>query len=119
MSEYLLPSNSELTIDEKRKLFEFKNKMTNIPNNFPKSDVKTICYCGSIEDMEHIYQCELINTKSDDNILPYQKIYSGNINEQIKVFRKMENNLKTRENMKTNESPCDPDVIRCKSVVLD
>ena len=49
MSEYLLPSNSVLTVEEKRRLFEFKNKMTNIPNNFPKSDIKTICYCGSAE----------------------------------------------------------------------
>ena len=119
MSEYLLPSNSVLTVEEKRTLFEFKNKMTNIPNNFPKSDEKKICDCGSIEDMEHIYQCEIINTQSDDNILPYQKIYSGNINEQIKVFRKMEKNMKIREDMKNHESPCDPDVIRCKSVVLD
>ena len=77
MSEYLLPSNSVLTVEEKRRLFEFKNKLTNIPNNFPKSDIKTIFYCGSIEDMEHIYQYELINTQNDDNILPYQKIYSG------------------------------------------
>ena len=119
MSEYLLPSNSILTIEEKRRLFEYKNKMTNIPNNFPKSDIKTICQCGSIEDMEHIYQCELINIQSGDNILPYQKIYSGNINEQIEVFRKMRKNLKIREDMKNLESPCDPDVIRCKPVVLD
>ena len=103
MSEYLLPSNSVLAVEEKRRLFEFKNKLTNIPNNFPKSDIKTIFYCGSIEDMEHIYQCKLITTQSEENILPYQKIYSENINDRIKVCRKMENNLKIRQDMKKHE----------------
>ena len=109
------------SIEERQKLFAMKNKMIDIPNNFPKSDIKTRCFCGMIEDMNHIYECELFNTKNQTNILPYDKIYSGNINEQIRVFRKMENNLEKREDMKKHESPCDPDVIRCIPyiVVLD
>ena len=53
--------------------------------------------------MEHIYQCKLITTQSEENILPYQKIYSENINDRIKVCRKMENNLKIRQDMKKHE----------------
>ena len=113
MSEYLLPSTPALTIEERQRLFAMKNKMVDIPNNFPKSDIRTRCFCGMIEDMNHVYECELFNTNNQKNILPYNKIYSGNISEQIRVFRKMEKNLEKRENMRKHESPCDPDVIRC------
>ena len=37
MSEYLLPSTSSLTIDEKQEMFSMKNKMLKIPANFPKN----------------------------------------------------------------------------------
>jgi hypothetical protein len=37
MSEYLQPYNEELSIDERRKLFSFRNKMTDIPSNFPRT----------------------------------------------------------------------------------
>ena len=41
-----------------------KNKMVDIPNNFPESDIKTRCFGGMIEDMNHIYECELFNTNN-------------------------------------------------------
>ena len=121
MSEYLLPSTPALTIEERRKLFSIRNKMVNIANNFPKSDIKEKCSCGKIEDMQHIYECEQLNTNSMDKSLRYEKIYNGNISDQIKVFRKMEINLEKREDMRKPETPCDPDEIRCipSFVVLD
>ena len=71
--------------------------------------------------MQHIYECEQFNTQSMDNNLQYEKIYNGNISDQIKVFRKMEINLEKREDMKKLETPCDPVEIRCipSFVVLD
>ena len=79
-----------------------RNKMVNIANNFPKSDIKEKCSCGKIEDMQHIYECEQLNTNSMDKSLRYEKIYNGNISDQIKVFRKMEINLeKKRRHEKT------------------
>ena len=38
MSELLLPFNSKLNIEEKRKLFEKRNKMTEIPYNFGQKE---------------------------------------------------------------------------------
>ena len=121
MSEYLLPSTTALTIEERRKLFSMRNKMVTIPNNFPKSEIKEKCSCGEIEDMKHIYECEQLSTDSIDKSLQYEKIYNGNISDQIKVFRKMEINLEKREDMKKLETPCDPVEIRCKPffVVMD
>ena len=82
MSEYLLPTNSELTIEEKQRLFAVKTRMTDIPSNYPKPEVKYFCHCGLTEDMRHIYFCELINEGKQPN-MEYEKIYTGNISEQI------------------------------------
>ena len=117
MSEYLLPYTESLTIEQKRSMFEIRNKMTNIPNNFPKSKLKTKCSCGEIENMEHIYQCENYRLDQEKPKLEYKKIYSGHIKEQIEVFQEMKECMKMRENLKNTESPSDPIVIRCTSSI--
>ena len=52
MSEYLMPFNSKLNIEEKRKLFEFRNRLTKIPLNFGKNGK---CPCGVVETIDHIH----------------------------------------------------------------
>ena len=114
MSEYLLPFNEKLSISEKRRMFAIKNRMIDIPSNFPKSKSESFCVCGNIENMTHIYNCEMLN--NDEPNFKYDKILNGNICEQIEIFRRFENNLKKREQIITeNETvlPCDPTVIRC------
>ena len=97
MSEYLLPTNEKLTIDEKRRLFAVKNKMIDIPSNFPKgrSESETICFCGQREDMNHIYECDIYNEEVFSN---YEEIYNGEINEQITIFKRFEENFEKRKN---------------------
>ena len=74
MADYLLPFNNCLTIDEKCELFAVKNRMIDIPNNFSsKSEHK--CQCGEIENMSHIYQCELYKN-GKLQALPFDKKYS-------------------------------------------
>ena len=115
MSDYLLPTNKNLTIDQKRRLFAIKNKMIDIPSNF-SSKIENRCQCGEIENMEHIYICEILN--KERRILPYEKIYNGNLSEQIDIFQIFERNLEIRERKQTEtEIPCDPDVIRCISSI--
>ena len=63
MSEYLTPSNKNLTVDEKRKMFAIKNRMVDIPANFPQGRTAKLCFCGENEDMRHIYNCEILNQK--------------------------------------------------------
>ena len=107
MSEYLLPTNQKLTIDEKRKMFAVKNRMIDIPANFPKTNMDKKCVCGKIEDMVHIYNCEVLDNKQTN--LQYEAIFMGNITQQIEVFKRFEENLEKRENIKTeNKPPCDP-----------
>ena len=111
MSEYLLPFNSKLNIDEKRKLFEIRNRMTKIPNNFGKEEK---CVCGKFENMSHIYSCEILNKKKTK--ISFDEIYNGNLHNQIEIFRRIENNLEERRKMKTeNNFPCDPsDPLDCE-----
>ena len=108
MSEYLLPTNSELSIEEKQRLFGVKTRMTIIPSNYPKPNETYICHCGLREDMKHIYICEMNNEEKEPE-LEYEKIHTGNISEQIKVFRKFEINFEKRRIIRTKETfPCDP-----------
>ena len=58
--------------------------------------------------MEHIYQSKVIN--NEENETPYDKIYTGNLSDQIKVFSNMEKSLANREKYANliNDTPCDP-----------
>ena len=74
--------------------------------------------------MEHVYNCELLNEGRQPNI-EYERIFTGNISEQIEVFRIFEQNMERRETMIENkieqQPPCDPNVIHCpqQSIVMD
>ena len=117
MSEYLLPFNSQLNIEEKRKLFEMRNRMTRISYNFGKKEEK--CLCGNIETMLHIYTCEIINPLKSE--IPYSELYNGNLKNQIEIFRRFEQNMEKRNEMKNEKNiPCDPcDPLDCISLDLD
>ena len=113
MAEYLQPANNLITIEEKQRIFSMKNRMTNIPANYPKPNQEYTCYCGKKEDMIHVYNCEILNNGRKPK-LEYEKLYKGTIIQQIEVFRKFETNLKIREEIKTsNFLPCDLNEIHC------
>ena len=97
MAEYLLPTNEKLSVCEKQGMFAVKNRMKNIPANFPKPNVENLCPCGKKEDMIHIYYCELLN-RGNQPELDYGKLYSGTILEQNRIFRYFESNFERREN---------------------
>jgi hypothetical protein len=105
MAEYLLPTNNELSIESKRRLFAARNKMIDIPSNISSSKTETKCICEEQESMKHLYKsCKMLNIS--ENISPYEQIYSGKASEQIKVLQKLEQNLKMRDNL-LKEEPCD------------
>ena len=115
MAEYLLPY-SKLSVSQKQKMFEIRNRMFEIQENFLMKEMKeTSCPCGEEETMLHIYNCEILNRKlsSSSN---YTGIFTGKLEEQITIFKRFEENLKERENLKEQSkiklnSPCDPPVI--------
>ena len=124
MSEYLQPNEQGLSIEDQRYLFAVRNRMVDIPANFPqknRSENKETCICGQVEDMAHIYSCTKLNKSEEINCEEFANIYSGNLNKQIKVFKRFQRNFEIREQYlneteqetNTNEthaipSMCDP-----------
>ena len=118
MSEYLLPFNSTLNIEEKRKLFEVRNRMTRIPYNFGNKEEK--CICGALETMQHIYCCEYLNQEKPE--ISYESIYNGNLKTQMEIFKRFRNSLESRNKIKNGKSypPGDlRDPLSCINLDLD
>ena len=108
MAEYLQPFGNKLTVAEQRDLFSIKNRMVDIPSNFPKGKTEFKCICGEIENMNHIYNCELLSEKKEQS-LDYEKIFNGTIKQQVDVFRIVKQNLDQREIIISKMNfPCDP-----------
>ena len=109
MSEYLQP-NSELEIEEQKKIFEMRNKMTDIPANYPGryENEKKQCICEQSEDMEHIYFCMKLNTTKVE--VQYEEIYRGNVKNMKKIMNRFKENMKNREKPSHVIQNCDPPV---------
>ena len=98
MAEYLLPYN-KMSISQKRKIFEIRNKMVDIPDNFSSDSIENVCICGQRGIMSHIYYCNILSENKNEKVL-YEKIYDGNLVQQIEVCKRFEENLKVRERIK-------------------
>ena len=112
MSEYPQPTNTGLTIEQKCEMFAVRNRMIDIEYNFPQKDTLTNCECGTKEDMQHIYICDLLSEDKKYEDLPYNKIFNGNLEQQTTVYKIFKHNLEKREQLKNH-----PHVIHQRSAV--
>ena len=106
MSEYLMPNMENLSIDDRRKIFETRNRMIPIPMNFPNNKNKndTRCWCGEIEDTKHIYLCKQWTEQSEQ--YAFEMIYTDNMPKLVKVYKRFKECYKKREEFKTEiENP--------------
>ena len=88
MADYLLPVNSELTIEQKQKMFSVRNRMIEISENFPGKEIDDKCYCGKDESMSHIYYCEKLNNNEPQR-LKYEEIFEGKLKDQVTFSRNL------------------------------
>ena len=100
-----MPHNDKMSIEEKRNLFAIRNRMIRIGNNFGNIEICEIC--NTEEDMKHIYDDDC-NQNKEENKLSYEEIYTGNLYQQIDIFRIFMKNLKERENRRMKINPRDP-----------
>ena len=86
-----------MTIEQKRNIFEIRNRMATIPANFPykQKNKKHFCPCEQNEDMKHIYNCKYWN--NEETTTEYDKIFGDDIDQQIKVNKRFQHNLEKRE----------------------
>ena len=98
MAEYLMPNIENLSIDDKRSIFEIRNRMVSaVPANFSsrKSENKHICPCGETEEMEHLYTCKFWN--NEEIKTEYKAIYEDNIKQQLNVSERIRKVLEKRD----------------------
>ena len=81
-----------MTIQEKQETFAIRNRMIDLPYNFPKNKEESKCDCGEIESMQHIYE----TIKSNSKDLLFEKIFNGNITEIEIVYRNFKEKLERR-----------------------
>ena len=94
MAEYLLP-NDEFDINEQKYIYSLRNKMFNIPSNFCSRENNTSkCQCNTTEDMEHIYNCTILNNKQPE--VTFEQIFSDNFSEQKGVMKRFKMNIEAR-----------------------
>ena len=106
MAQYLQPNN-QLEVKEQMKIFEIRNRMTNIPNNFSrKNDVK--CHCGQPENMEHVYNCKFLS--SEEVNVKFKKIYEENVDDLKTILKRFEQNMNNRDKQYHVIQKCDPPV---------
>jgi hypothetical protein len=91
MADYLMPNPENLSIDDKRSIFEMRNRMVALPNNFSREKTKKSCICGNIENMEHVYLCTNLN-KEKANI-PYDSIFKDDVGQQLEVCKRFKLNF--------------------------
>ena len=73
--------------------------MLDITSNFSSNKNKEFnCFCGNYNDMRHIYECQLLNIEEPSE--KYEQIFEGNIEQQIIVFRRFDNNFEKYEKYK-------------------
>ena len=74
--------------------------MIPIPSNFPKNQNEEVCECSKIENMKHIYQCEMWNKENENEIPIFENIFGDNILELVKVNKQFQINYNRRERYK-------------------
>ena len=113
MAEYLKPYGNILTISEKRYIFSMRNRMVQIPDNFPiknKNTNKNCKQCGQNENMKHIYMSE---QRPENKEVKYEIIFGENLEQMKIVYLQFKTNYENRENQKKivnnpRDPNCDP-----------
>ena len=100
MAEYLIPGYEKITIDEQRSIFSIRNRMIEIPYNFPTNNKEEICRCGKEETMKHIYICEYYNENNQTENPIFEEIFTGNISQQKKINEIFHQNFQQRIQLK-------------------
>ena len=107
MAEYLMPNCKNLSISDKRKIFEIRNGMLPITANFPIKGEEKLC-CGTIEDTKHIYTCKYWSDKSEKP--NFEKIYTDNMNDLTKVYKHYMINLTKKDKFEVEQEKAEKEL---------
>ena len=107
MPNYLLPTEEDITIEERKNLFKCRVDDINVKGNqrWQHSDISCLsCKKKEDETQCHLLLCkDLIGKNSFLTYIPdYKELYYGDINEQIYVYRLLKENLRLRDMIQEN-----------------
>ena len=106
MADYLMPNEENLTIEDKHYIFAIRNRMIQIPTNFPskyENKNENCLICGKKEIMEHLYSCKW---DQKNNETKYENIFGNNVKKMKKVYNQFRQKYENRE--KHINHPRDP-----------
>ena len=96
-----MPNFEYLSIDDKRKIFEIRNRMLPITDNFPLGNEEKRCWCGEIENTKHIYVCKYWSKEKEKT--SFEMIYTYDVSQLKKVYIQYELSYKTREKYQSEQ----------------
>ena len=109
MADYLMPNRENLTIKDKRYIFAIRNRMIQIPDNFPLKNrnlVENCIICGEKENMQHLYSCKW---DQENEKYEYENIFGNNLRKMKNVYLSFKSKYENWENHKNMKNhPCDP-----------
>ena len=118
MAKYLSPTEEKITIEDQRNIFAIRNRMILIQSNFKNNRKAETCACGISENMEHIYNCKILETEKTRIRIPFEEIFENDVKKQLEIskqfFKKLEEREKLRSEVNKNiNAPhvihlCDP-----------
>ena len=90
--------------------------MVNIENNFKAKINRSACLCGQIEDMKHIYICEIYEKEKEK--IPYENIYEDDERKLKIINERFQRNLVKRE-QKLEIENCSPRILKVDPLYND
>ena len=61
--------------------------MIKIENNHRGTKNKITCFCGEFEDVNHIYDCKMLNIKNEER-LPYENIFGEDLKKMKIIYER-------------------------------
>ena len=87
--------------EERQLIFQLRYRVTQVKMNYSKMHESLECEVCGLEDetQKHVYECtKLLNMKEKiDKIPPYEKIFDGNVKDQMEIAKIFKQNMEMRD----------------------
>ena len=100
-----MPNEEYISIEDRRKTFQIRNRMLPIGANFPSDKSDKRCWCGEVEDSQYIYIRKYWTDKVNK-----RPICPNYIKFKINYKQRQDYKIKHQSEQEKNErkKPCDP-----------
>ena len=103
MRKYLLPNEANTNREIIQLIFKLRCRITEIKTNFKGIYDSYECdACGKEDESQaHILDCtKLLSMNTEITEMPkYEKLFDGNVSDQVKIARRFKENMKIKENL--------------------